>query len=119
MGLQRYHNKCACQGFHRLVDHGINAKVKNSGSELVSAVWRPRTENGCDHVLKFDLKKTTMSKICEYLRHHREHSVSEIVTPLPSNDLRDCGASRWDASFVNVDFETLFLGCLQPCNPKP
>ena len=50
----------------------------------------------------------TMSKICEYLRHHREHSVSEIVTPLPSSDLRDCGASRWDCSFVNVDFETLF-----------
>ena len=49
-----------------------------------------------------------MSKICEYLKHHRDHSVSEITTPLPSNDLRDCGASRWDCSFVNVDFETLF-----------
>lgn len=39
-----------------------------------------------------------MTKVCEYLKHHREHSVSEIITPLPSDDLRDCGASRWDCS---------------------
>ncbi|CAE7350317.1 fpaA [Symbiodinium sp. CCMP2456] len=66
------------------------------------------TENGCDHVLKFELKKTTMLKVCEYLKHHRDHSVSEVITPLPSSDLRDCGVSRWDCSFVNVDVEALF-----------
>ena len=49
-----------------------------------------------------------MTKVCEYLKHHRDHTVSEIITPLPSDDLRDCGASRWDCSFVNVDHETLF-----------
>ena len=49
-----------------------------------------------------------MAKLAEYLKHHREHACSEIRTPLASENLVDSGASRWDASFVNVDKETLF-----------
>lgn len=65
-------------------------------------------EHGLNNTLKFEIKRSTMAKVCEYLKHHRDHSVSEIMTPLPSDDLRDCGASRWDCSFVNVDHDTLF-----------
>ena len=46
-----------------------------------------------------------MAKLAEYLKHHREHACSEIRTPLTSENLVDSGASRWDASFVNVDKE--------------
>ena len=67
-----------------------------------------RLDHGPSHTLKFEIKRSTMTKVCEYLKHHRDHSVSEIITPLPSDDLRDCGASRWDCSFVNVDHDTLF-----------
>ena len=67
-----------------------------------------RLEHGLNNTLKFEIKRSTMAKVCEYLKHHRDHSVSEIMTPLPSDDLRDCGASRWDCSFVNVDHDTLF-----------
>mmetsp|Transcript_6310 Transcript_6310/g.7122 ORF Transcript_6310/g.7122 Transcript_6310/m.7122 type:complete len:149 (-) Transcript_6310:6-452(-) len=65
-------------------------------------------DHGVSNTLRFEIKRNTMTKICEYLKHHRDHTVSEIITPLPSDDLRDCGASRWDCSFVNVDHETLF-----------
>ncbi|CAK9031861.1 unnamed protein product [Durusdinium trenchii] len=65
-------------------------------------------EHGLENTLRFEIKRDTMTKVCEYLKHHREHSVSEIITPLPSDDLRDCGASRWDCSFVNVDHDLLF-----------
>jgi len=65
-------------------------------------------EHGCDHTLKFEIKRSTLTKVCDYLKHHRDHSVSEIMTPLPSDDLRDCGASRWDCSFVNIDNDALF-----------
>ncbi|CAE7895966.1 Fras1 [Symbiodinium necroappetens] len=87
-------------------------EVKPLSSLLKRPAWlgvfEASTENGCEHVLKFELKKTTMLKVCEYLKHHRDHSVSEVITPLPSSDLRDCGVSRWDCSFVNIDVEALF-----------
>ena len=51
-----------------------------------------------------------MAKLAEYLKHHREHACSEIRTPLTSENLVDSGASRWDASFVNVDKEGGRLG---------
>ena len=54
------------------------------------------------------VKKATMSKIVEYLKHHEEHECSEIRTPLAGDNLQDCGATRWDSSFVNVDRELLF-----------
>ena len=49
-----------------------------------------------------------MLKLMEYLKHHTGNAYSEIRTPLASDHLVDCGASRWDASFVNVDKEMLF-----------
>ena len=54
------------------------------------------------------IKKAVMLKLVEYLKHHREHACSEIRTPLISDNLAECGATRWDASFVNMDKEMLF-----------
>ena len=58
-----------------------NANTANvDWCRVESNLYQLRTENGCDHVLKFELKKTTMLKVCEYLKHHRDHSVSEVIT---------------------------------------
>ena len=61
-----------------------------------------------DRVVDPRIKKSVMLKLVEYLKHHREHACSEIRTPLISDNLAECGATRWDASFVNLDKEMLF-----------
>eukprot|EP00930_Biecheleria_cincta_P045157 TRINITY_DN3112_c0_g2_i1.p1 TRINITY_DN3112_c0_g2~~TRINITY_DN3112_c0_g2_i1.p1 ORF type:complete len:965 (+),score=230.73 TRINITY_DN3112_c0_g2_i1:144-3038(+) len=58
--------------------------------------------------IQFPIRKPVMAKIVEYLRHHKEHAVSEIRTPLVSDNLQDCGATRWDSSYANVDKDMLF-----------
>lgn len=58
--------------------------------------------------IEFPIKKTVMAKVIEYLKHHKENAVSEIRTPLVSDNLQDCGATRWDSSYANVDKEMLF-----------
>eukprot|EP00930_Biecheleria_cincta_P098524 TRINITY_DN9017_c0_g1_i1.p1 TRINITY_DN9017_c0_g1~~TRINITY_DN9017_c0_g1_i1.p1 ORF type:complete len:794 (-),score=199.57 TRINITY_DN9017_c0_g1_i1:251-2593(-) len=63
---------------------------------------------GCEEPMEFPLTKKTMSKVLEYLKHHASHSVSEIMTPLRGDTLQECGAGRWDASFANVDKDTLY-----------
>lgn len=68
----------------------------------------------CDSVAR-KITKSIMAKLAEYLKHHREHACSEIRTPLMSENLVDSGASRWDASFVNVDKEQLWILLLLPC----
>ncbi|CAJ1426835.1 unnamed protein product [Effrenium voratum] len=80
-------------------------------AEAVALSLRARSqllEKGCDEVLEYPIKKTVMAKLAEYLKHHKEHSPSEIRTPLVSENLVDSGASRWDASYANVDKEMLF-----------
>eukprot|EP00440_Ansanella_granifera_P057643 gb/GFBE01062494.1/.p1 GENE.gb/GFBE01062494.1/~~gb/GFBE01062494.1/.p1 ORF type:complete len:967 (+),score=258.36 gb/GFBE01062494.1/:1-2901(+) len=80
-------------------------------SEAASISLRVRNDllsKGCDSELEYPIKKAVMGKLVEYLKHHKEHSVSEIRTPLQSDNLQDCGATRWDSSFANVDKEMLF-----------
>ncbi|CAE8587620.1 unnamed protein product, partial [Polarella glacialis] len=69
-------------------------------------------EKGCEDELPFPLKKSVLAKVVEYLKHHKEHSTGEIRTPLESDNLQECGATRWDSSFVNVDKELLFELCV-------
>ncbi|CAK8998773.1 unnamed protein product [Durusdinium trenchii] len=98
--------------------HGKKARIKCSEGDIfelpadaVALSLRARKdllEKGCDQELDYPIKKSVMAKLSEYLKHHKEHACSEIRTPLVSDNLVDCGASRWDASFVNVDKETLF-----------
>lgn len=56
----------------------------------------------------FPLKAGIVAKVVEYCKHHREHPPHEIRTPLESDNLQACGASRWDAAFIAVERETLF-----------
>eukprot|EP00930_Biecheleria_cincta_P045156 TRINITY_DN3112_c0_g1_i1.p1 TRINITY_DN3112_c0_g1~~TRINITY_DN3112_c0_g1_i1.p1 ORF type:complete len:955 (+),score=212.11 TRINITY_DN3112_c0_g1_i1:144-3008(+) len=58
--------------------------------------------------IEFPIKKPVMAKVVDYLKHHKDNAVSEIRTPLVSDNLQDCGATRWDASYANVDKEMLF-----------
>lgn len=59
-------------------------------------------------VLSFPLKNHVVEKVIEYCKHHREHPPHEIRTPLESDNLQTCGASRWDAAFVMAEKDTLF-----------
>eukprot|EP00439_Symbiodinium_sp_Y106_P059933 s727_g8.t2 len=80
-------------------------------ADAVALAYRARTDlldKGCDAELQYPIKKAVMLKLVEYLKHHREHACSEIRTPLISDNLAECGATRWDASFVNMDKEMLF-----------
>lgn len=99
--------------------HGKKAKIKCAEGDIfelpadaMALSLRARKdllENGCETELDYPkITKSVMAKLAEYLKHHREHACSEIRTPLTSENLVDSGASRWDASFVNVDKETLF-----------
>eukprot|EP00931_Biecheleriopsis_adriatica_P036781 TRINITY_DN21150_c0_g1_i1.p1 TRINITY_DN21150_c0_g1~~TRINITY_DN21150_c0_g1_i1.p1 ORF type:complete len:955 (-),score=246.14 TRINITY_DN21150_c0_g1_i1:133-2997(-) len=57
---------------------------------------------------EYPIKKEVLSKVIDYLKHHKEHAASEIRTPLQFDNLQDCGATRWDSSYANVDKEMLF-----------
>mmetsp|Transcript_40374 Transcript_40374/g.124813 ORF Transcript_40374/g.124813 Transcript_40374/m.124813 type:complete len:771 (-) Transcript_40374:30-2342(-) len=54
------------------------------------------------------LSKATLGKLVEYLKFHAETPPAEIQVPLMSDNLVDCGALKWDATFINVDKEALF-----------
>jgi hypothetical protein len=62
----------------------------------------------CSQLAFLRIKKEAMAKVVEYLKYHVEHECSEIRIPLTGDNLQDCGATRWDSSFVNVDRELLF-----------
>ncbi|CAK8998772.1 unnamed protein product [Durusdinium trenchii] len=82
--------------------------ISGAGAWLSSRLRSQLLEKGCEEAIEIPMKKATAAKIVEYLKHHEEHECSEILTPLAGDNLQDCGASRWDSSFVNVDRELLF-----------
>jgi len=59
--------------------------------------------NGLEEPIEFPLKKATMAKVVEYMKYHREFPFGAIKTPLESDNLVECGATKWDSTFVAVD----------------
>ena len=48
-----------------------------------------------------------LRKIVEWMEHHTQHPVWKIQHPLKASDLRNCGASEFDANFFDsVDYDT-------------
>mmetsp|Transcript_106585 Transcript_106585/g.200755 ORF Transcript_106585/g.200755 Transcript_106585/m.200755 type:complete len:349 (-) Transcript_106585:109-1155(-) len=67
------------------------------------------TENGDNlQPLPHDIKVSILKKVLEYCAYHMNVPVSEIQKPLRSTDLRECGASDWDADYVDIPQELLF-----------
>lgn len=71
-------------------------------------VRRLAARDGIAKEIEVPLKKTTVSKVVDYMKHHRDTPEGELVTPLPSDDLAQCGVARWDAKFVECDKLVLF-----------
>jgi len=63
--------------------------------------------NGLDADIAFPLKKTTMAKVVEYMKYHMTMPFGSIRTPLESENLVECGATKWDSTFVTVDKDTI------------
>mmetsp|Transcript_49583 Transcript_49583/g.106138 ORF Transcript_49583/g.106138 Transcript_49583/m.106138 type:complete len:709 (+) Transcript_49583:116-2242(+) len=61
---------------------------------------------GCE--VACPMKKALLTKVIEYMKHHKTEAPKEIYTPLPSNSLTEAGASKWDATFIKVEKEMLF-----------
>lgn len=75
---------------------------------ISASVRRVAVQRGIDEAISLPLKKATMVKVIDYFKHHRDSPAGELITPLPSGDLVECGATRWDAKFVDVDKNMLF-----------
>eukprot|EP00408_Alexandrium_pacificum_P046623 CAMPEP_0171255810 /NCGR_PEP_ID=MMETSP0790-20130122/52966_1 /TAXON_ID=2925 /ORGANISM="Alexandrium catenella, Strain OF101" /LENGTH=803 /DNA_ID=CAMNT_0011723789 /DNA_START=65 /DNA_END=2477 /DNA_ORIENTATION=+ len=58
--------------------------------------------------IETSFKKASLVKVLEYLKYHQEQKPYEIRVPLESDNLVECGASKWDASFINLDKEIFF-----------
>lgn len=84
----------------------VDAEVACMSGRIRSLLMKG--EEQTKEFISFPLKSHVVSKVIEYCKHHREHPPHEIRTPLESDNLQACGASRWDAAFVTVDKDTLF-----------
>lgn len=58
--------------------------------------------------IKTSFKKSSLSKVVDYLKYHQDVKPFEIRVPLESDNLVECGASKWDASFINLDKDVFF-----------
>eukprot|EP00931_Biecheleriopsis_adriatica_P049912 TRINITY_DN28886_c0_g1_i1.p1 TRINITY_DN28886_c0_g1~~TRINITY_DN28886_c0_g1_i1.p1 ORF type:complete len:841 (+),score=209.10 TRINITY_DN28886_c0_g1_i1:83-2524(+) len=63
---------------------------------------------GCEEVLELPFSGKVVQRLVDYLKHHKEHAAGEIKTPLRSDELAQCGATRWDASYANMEKELFF-----------
>jgi len=59
--------------------------------------------NGTDEEISFPLKKAVVAKVVEYMKYHLTNPFGAIRTPLESDNLVECGATKWDNTFVGVD----------------
>mmetsp|Transcript_44590 Transcript_44590/g.112036 ORF Transcript_44590/g.112036 Transcript_44590/m.112036 type:complete len:782 (-) Transcript_44590:201-2546(-) len=114
LGLLRFSNIEACppelQGKTITLksNDGATFQLPAEAACISAGVRRIALNTGADNEIPVPLKKNTVAKVIEYLKHHKDTPAGEIVTPLPSDDLAQCGASRWDAKFVEVDKSLLF-----------
>mmetsp|Transcript_70463 Transcript_70463/g.199842 ORF Transcript_70463/g.199842 Transcript_70463/m.199842 type:complete len:666 (-) Transcript_70463:1884-3881(-) len=75
---------------------------------MADKVKQMACQNGPDTVIDCPIKKAILSKAIEYMKYHQDTPPAEITTPLTSDNIADCGVSKWDVSFIKVDREQLF-----------
>mmetsp|Transcript_88207 Transcript_88207/g.285522 ORF Transcript_88207/g.285522 Transcript_88207/m.285522 type:complete len:730 (-) Transcript_88207:124-2313(-) len=66
------------------------------------------THSGTDEEIVVPFNREVTAKVVAYLKHHQDEPASELQMPLQSKNLVDCGASAWDAKFVNEERDVLF-----------
>jgi len=63
--------------------------------------------NGPEEAIPFPLKSATVSRVVEYMKYHMTNPFGAMRTPLESDNLVECGATKWDSSFVSVDKDSV------------
>ena len=48
-----------------------------------------------------------LTKIIEYLEHHKSIPPKKIPMPLPKKDFKEC-VDQWDYEFINIELEKIF-----------
>mmetsp|Transcript_40800 Transcript_40800/g.121953 ORF Transcript_40800/g.121953 Transcript_40800/m.121953 type:complete len:755 (+) Transcript_40800:95-2359(+) len=92
--------------FQLLTSDGEALDVNAEGLCMARNMMELATEPGTPIATPF--KKASLTKIVEYLNYHAEIKPFEIRTPLQSDNLVECGCSKWDATFINMEKEVLF-----------
>mmetsp|Transcript_68831 Transcript_68831/g.222446 ORF Transcript_68831/g.222446 Transcript_68831/m.222446 type:complete len:895 (+) Transcript_68831:80-2764(+) len=87
---------------------GFISQVPAEAACISTSIRNIIVHSGTDEDIAFPLKQATLTKVIEYMNYHQNKPAGEIRTPLESDNLQDCGASAWDAKFINVDKEMLF-----------
>jgi len=54
------------------------------------------------------LPSSTVTKLVEYLKYHKDTPPGDIKMPLSGENLAENGATKWDAAFINVDKDMVF-----------
>lgn len=75
---------------------------------IAARVKRIALQSGTAEEIALPLKKQTVIKVLDYMKYHKDTPAAELITPLVGDDLVECGATRWDAKFVEVEKFALF-----------
>mmetsp|Transcript_83173 Transcript_83173/g.174108 ORF Transcript_83173/g.174108 Transcript_83173/m.174108 type:complete len:904 (+) Transcript_83173:448-3159(+) len=104
--------------------HGRIVQIRSSDAES-SDVFELEAEAAClsgrlrkiiatqgldsGEVIELPLRKAVLKKVFEYCKHYRTRPASDLPTPFLGATLEECGASKWDASFVSTLEQSLLF----------
>jgi len=77
-------------------------------SACMSRIILADVKAGVTGTISLPIAGKVLSKVVEYLKNHKGVIPEELQVPMPSEDLVECGASKWDAAFVKVEKDMLF-----------
>jgi len=65
-------------------------------------------DSGTDDVVPLpNVKTSTLEKVIEYCKYHRENPAPELPKPLKSANLSEV-VSKWDLDFISIDQDAIF-----------
>mmetsp|Transcript_34329 Transcript_34329/g.77578 ORF Transcript_34329/g.77578 Transcript_34329/m.77578 type:complete len:774 (-) Transcript_34329:96-2417(-) len=94
--------------FKLMSSDGEATEIEAEGLCMARKTMTDAVELGPDAEIEVPLKKATLAKVVEYLHYHKDVAPAEIRTPLESDNLAECGASKWDVSYINCDKDLMF-----------
>mmetsp|Transcript_106361 Transcript_106361/g.343091 ORF Transcript_106361/g.343091 Transcript_106361/m.343091 type:complete len:778 (-) Transcript_106361:189-2522(-) len=87
---------------------GEDFEVEGEGLCMARKTAKVAMTQDADSEIELPFTRAVVSKLVEYFKFHKDTPPSEIRTPLVSDNLVECGALKWDATFINVDKDLLF-----------
>ena len=71
-------------------------------SGLIKSIVDDTTDSGTDEEIPLaNVNSAVLSKIIEYCQYHKDDPPQEIVKPLPSTNLLECGVCAWDTKYID------------------